>query len=63
VYFWSANNSKVTKLCEYADDAVCSVSWASSGKHIAVGNTSGEVDVFDAENYKLSELSKDIVAE
>lgn len=47
VYLWSASNSKVSKLCEYQDDKVCSVSWSDSGRHNAVGNTSGEVEVFD----------------
>lgn len=47
VYLWSASNSKVTKLCEYPDDKICSVSWSDSGRHNAVGNTSGEVEIFD----------------
>ena len=49
VYFWSAANSKVTKLCQYEDENVCSVSWANTGRHIAVGNTSGEVHMYDAQ--------------
>ena len=36
----------------YKQDTICSVGWASSGKHIALGNTSGEVDVFDAVKLK-----------
>ena len=49
VYFWSSTNSKVTKLCQYDEENVCSVSWAKTGRHIAVGNTSGEVHVYDAQ--------------
>ena len=48
VYYWSAANSKVTRLCSFEDDNVCSVSWSQSGKHIAVGNSAGEVHIFDS---------------
>lgn len=52
VYLWSASNSKVTRLCEYPDDKICSVSWSDSGRHNAVGNTSGEVEIFDTVKMK-----------
>lgn len=47
VYLWSATSSKVTKLCEYEQEKICSVSWSEAGSHIAVGNSSGEVELFD----------------
>jgi hypothetical protein len=30
VYLWSANNSKVTKLCDLGDDKITSVNWAQN---------------------------------
>ena len=52
VYLWSASNSKVSRLCEYPEDKICSVSWSDSGRHTAVGITSGEVEVFDSVKMK-----------
>lgn len=54
VYIWSACNSKVNKLCELPDnDIVCSVSWSQRGSHIAVGNSYGEVQIYDVAKQKL----------
>ncbi|KAF8085904.1 hypothetical protein N665_0643s0031 [Sinapis alba] len=53
VYLWNACSSKVTKLCDLgADDSVCSVGWASRGTHLAVGTSSGKVQIWDASRGK-----------
>ncbi len=52
VYLWGAKNSQVTKLIEYEQDKICSVSWASEGSQLAVGNTSGEIELFDVNKMK-----------
>eukprot|EP00962_Isochrysis_galbana_P002940 scaffold820_cov104-Isochrysis_galbana.AAC.1 len=49
VYLWSACTSKVTKLCDLgADETVTSVSWAQRGSHLAIGSSTGEVQIWDA---------------
>ncbi|KAF8101669.1 hypothetical protein N665_0202s0032 [Sinapis alba] len=49
VYLWNACTSKVTKLCDIGDDeSVCSVSWALRGTHLAIGTSSGTVEIWDA---------------
>lgn len=46
---WSACTSKVTKLCDLgADETVTSVSWAQRGSHLAIGSSTGEVQIWDA---------------
>ncbi|CAH8315365.1 unnamed protein product [Eruca vesicaria subsp. sativa] len=53
VYLWNACSSKVTKLCDLgADDSVCSVGWAFRGTHLAVGTSSGKVQIWDASRCK-----------
>ncbi|CAH8350923.1 unnamed protein product [Eruca vesicaria subsp. sativa] len=49
VYLWNACTSKVTKLCDIRDDeSVCSVSWTLRGTHLAIGTSSGTVEIWDA---------------
>eukprot|EP00246_Nothoceros_aenigmaticus_P015858 TRINITY_DN6858_c0_g1_i1.p1 TRINITY_DN6858_c0_g1~~TRINITY_DN6858_c0_g1_i1.p1 ORF type:complete len:526 (+),score=59.29 TRINITY_DN6858_c0_g1_i1:154-1731(+) len=49
VYLWSACTSQVTKLCNLGpNDGVCSVGWTQRGTFLAVGTTSGEVQIWDA---------------
>lgn len=50
VYLWSACTSKVTKLCDLAEneDIVTSVSWTQRGTHLAVGTNRGETQLWDA---------------
>ncbi|KAJ0264821.1 Protein FIZZY-RELATED 2 [Hirschfeldia incana] len=49
VYLWNACTSKVTKLCDIGiDESVCSVSWALRGTHLAIGTSSGTVEIWDA---------------
>ncbi|KAG2239712.1 hypothetical protein Bca52824_091409 [Brassica carinata] len=53
VYLWNACSSKVTKLCDLGDDdSVCSVGWAFRGTHLAVGTSTGKVQIWDASRCK-----------
>ncbi|KAG7541831.1 WD40 repeat [Arabidopsis thaliana x Arabidopsis arenosa] len=53
VYLWNACSSKVTKLCDLgAEDSVCSVGWALRGTHLAVGTSTGKVQIWDASRCK-----------
>ncbi|CAH8391965.1 unnamed protein product [Eruca vesicaria subsp. sativa] len=53
VYLWNACSSKVTKLCDLgADDSVCSVGWAFRGTHLAIGTSTGKVQIWDASRCK-----------
>ncbi|KAL1212031.1 Protein FIZZY-RELATED 1 [Cardamine amara subsp. amara] len=48
VYLWNASSSKVTKLCDLGgDDSACSVSWALRGTHLAIGTSTGTVQIWD----------------
>ncbi|KAG7620146.1 WD40 repeat [Arabidopsis suecica] len=48
VYLWNACSSKVTKLCDLGvDETVCSVGWALRGTHLAIGTSSGTVQIWD----------------
>eukprot|EP00053_Salpingoeca_punica_P014940 m.136394 g.136394 ORF g.136394 m.136394 type:complete len:511 (-) comp16585_c0_seq1:600-2132(-) len=55
VYLWSACTSQVTKLCDMRGeaDAVTSVRWMQRGSHLAVGTSSGLVQIWDAQKCKL----------
>ena len=50
VYLWSAATSRVTQLCDLSptEDAVTSVSWSEGGRHLAIGSTRGDVQLWDA---------------
>ena len=48
VYIWSANKSRVTKLCQYGNDNyVSSLIWNSNGSHVSVGTSEGLLDIWD----------------
>ena len=55
VYLWSAATSRVTQLCDLSstEDAVTSVAWSEGGKHLAIGSTRGDVQLWDAPAQKL----------
>lgn len=54
VYIWSAQNNRVTKLCEVdEDDAITSVSWSQRGNHLAVGTHKGVTQIWDTQQTKL----------
>lgn len=48
VYLWSAHTSVVTKLCDLKfNGPVCSVAWSAAGTELAVGTSTGVVQVWD----------------
>lgn len=48
VYVWNASTSKVTKLCQAAyGDSISSVAWSQKGKHLSVGISNGETQIWD----------------
>ncbi|KAI3707067.1 hypothetical protein L6452_25259 [Arctium lappa] len=53
VYLLNAFSSKVTQLCDLGvDDTVCSVGWAHQGTSLAVGTSSGKVQIWDVVSCK-----------
>lgn len=54
VYLWSAYTSKVTKLMDAGDDeTISSICWSAKGSHVAIGSSSGTVQIWDAQAGKL----------
>jgi len=55
VYLWSAATSRVTQLCDLSgtEDTVTSVAWSEGGKHLAIGSTRGDIQLWDAQSQKL----------
>lgn len=53
VYLWSANTSKVVKLCDLRGDNVSGLSWERSGAQLAVGTHQGKIFVYDTENVQV----------
>lgn len=55
VYLWSAATAKVVQLTDLAatEDNVTSVAWSEGGKHLAIGSTRGEVQLWDTVAQKL----------
>lgn len=48
VLVWSGHTSKVSRLLTLEDpDMVCSVAWSHRNQHLSVGNTLGDVEVWD----------------
>jgi len=60
IYLWNATNGEIHQLCELEgpDEYVCSVKWTSEGGHLAVGSSSGEVQLWDVEESKRSRVMK-----
>lgn len=53
VYAWNASNTRVTKLCDLECSSVTSVNWdCTYGRHLAVGSSSGDVQIWDKEHCK-----------
>eukprot|EP00343_Euplotes_focardii_P001483 CAMPEP_0205802156 /NCGR_PEP_ID=MMETSP0205-20121125/4384_1 /ASSEMBLY_ACC=CAM_ASM_000278 /TAXON_ID=36767 /ORGANISM="Euplotes focardii, Strain TN1" /LENGTH=315 /DNA_ID=CAMNT_0053068101 /DNA_START=121 /DNA_END=1065 /DNA_ORIENTATION=- len=54
VYIWSACTSRVTKLCETGyGDSITSVAWSQKGRHLSVGMSNGETQIWDTQQLKL----------
>jgi len=47
VYSWNNGNNRVTKVCALDCASVTSVNWAQSGQQLAVGTSSGDVQLWD----------------
>lgn len=53
VYLWKATNGKVLKICDLGtDDMVTSVQWANDPNFLSVGNTLGQVFIWDINKFK-----------
>ncbi|KAK4684298.1 cell division cycle 20-like protein 1, cofactor of APC complex, partial [Tremellales sp. Uapishka_1] len=58
VYLWSAQTSKVTKLCDLVQDgdqshdSVTGLEWTQRGSTVAIGTNLGSVEIWDAEYQK-----------
>ena len=51
VYLWNAGSGDISQLCQTAadtDDYISCVSWAPDGRHVAVGTSHAEVQIWDA---------------
>lgn len=49
VYTWNANTGLVKELMNAdGNDYICSVSWAVDGRHLAIGLSSGNIEIWDA---------------
>lgn len=54
VYLWSARTTKVQKLCQLNEGTeVTCVKWNSKGNRLAVGNSNGQVDLYDSHTCKV----------
>lgn len=55
VYLWTAHNASVNKLCDLGapQDQVSSVSWVQKGTTLAVGTTTGRLNIYDATTLAL----------
>ena len=47
LYFWNANNNRVTKFCDLNPDSISSLNWNHSGSQIAVGTSRGTIEIWD----------------
>ena len=54
IYLWNAASGDIHELCrlEGEEEYVCSVKWAAEGGYLAVGSSSGDVQLWDVENMK-----------
>ena len=56
IYLWNSATGSISQLAELGglDEYVCSVKWVSEGAHLAVGSSTGEVQLWDATAMKRS---------
>ena len=60
LYLWNAATGEIHQLCELEDenDYICSVKWAGEGGYLALGTSTGDVQLWDVETMrKLRTLS------
>ena len=54
VYVWNAADGSIVQLCQKDEqDYICSVSWIKQGNVLAVGDSAGTVQLWDAGTSKL----------
>ena len=60
IYLWNAASGDIHELCrlEGEEEYVCSVKWAAEGGYLAVGSSSGDVQLWDVENMKRCRVLK-----
>lgn len=58
IYLWNAANGEIQQLLELEgpEDYVCSVKWVKEGNFLAVGNSQGDVALWDVEHFKRLRL-------
>lgn len=52
IYLWSAQTSKVAKLCEIPADTITSVCWSGIGSLLSIGCSKGQVLIWDVKQQK-----------
>jgi len=60
IYLWNAGTGQINQLCqlEGRDDYVCSVRWEDEGGYLAVGTSTGAVELWDVEQMKRSRVMR-----
>ncbi len=59
VYIWNASDGSVKMLTELSGEQyVCSVSWSSNGKFLAVGGSNGSIYLWDIAKEKKIRVMK-----
>jgi len=60
IYLWNAATGHISQLCELegVGEYVCSVKWVEEGGYLAVGSSSGEVELWDVEHMKRSRVMR-----
>lgn len=57
IYLWNADNGSIRQLAYDYNDPVASVAWSKEGTYLAVGTTSGDTQIWDAQqNSKLRSM-------
>lgn len=53
LYLWNANTGDATRLTEYKEDLITSVTWSDDDCHISVGKDNGDAEIWDVEAMSL----------
>jgi cell division cycle 20-like protein 1 (cofactor of APC complex) len=43
LYFWNANNNRVTRFCDLNPDTISSIHWHDAGDQLSIGTSKGTV--------------------